>query len=44
MNSNVTVKGLEADIDVCFKDILDELNLAGTLVYEAQKALGIVGL
>jgi hypothetical protein len=43
MNSDVKVKGLEADVDVGFKDILDKLNFAGMLVYGAQKALGIVG-
>jgi hypothetical protein len=37
MNGNVTVKGLEADVDVGFKDILDELNFAVMLVYEARK-------
>jgi hypothetical protein len=37
MNGNMTVKGLEADVDVGFKDILDELNFAVLLVYEARK-------
>ena len=41
MKGNVTVKGLEADADVGFKDILDELNLPGTVVYEAQKGTRI---
>ena len=37
MKGNVTVKGLEADADVGFKDIWDELNFAVMLAYEARK-------
>jgi len=37
MNGNVTVKGLEADVDVSFSDIFDELNFAVMLAYEARK-------
>ena len=37
MNGNVTVKGLEADVDVGFSDIWDELNFAFFLEYEARK-------
>jgi hypothetical protein len=43
MDGNVKVKGLEADLYVGFKDILDQLNFAGMLVYAAQKAPGILG-
>ncbi len=34
---NVTVKGLEADVDLSFSDIWDELNFAFMLPYEARK-------
>jgi len=37
MNGNATVKGLEADVDVSFSDIWDELNFAFMLEYEARK-------
>jgi hypothetical protein len=37
MNGNMTVKGLVADVDIGFKDILDELDFAVMLVYEARK-------
>jgi hypothetical protein len=37
MDGNATVKGLEADIDVGFNDIWDELNFAFMLEYEARK-------
>jgi len=37
MNGNVTVKGLEADVDLSFSDIWDELNFAVMLAYEARK-------
>jgi hypothetical protein len=37
MDGNVTVRGLEAEIDASFNDILDELNFAVMLAYEARK-------
>ncbi len=37
MNGNATVKGLEADVDLSFSDIWDELNFAFMLAYEARK-------
>ena len=37
MNGNVTVKGLEADADIGFSEIWDELNFAVMLAYEARK-------
>jgi hypothetical protein len=37
MNGNVTVRGLEADVDASFNDIWDELNFAFMLAYEARK-------
>ena len=37
MDGNVTVKGLEADVDLSFSDIWDELNFALMLAYEARK-------
>jgi hypothetical protein len=37
MDGNVTVRGLEADVDASFNDILDELNFAVMLAYEARK-------
>ena len=37
MNGNATVKGFEADIDLGFSDIWDELNLAFMAEYEARK-------
>lgn len=37
MNGNVTVKGLEADVDLSFNDIWDELNFAFMMAYEARK-------
>jgi hypothetical protein len=37
MDGSVTVRGLEADIDASFNDILDELNFAFMLAYEARK-------
>jgi hypothetical protein len=37
MKGNVTVKGVEADVDLSFSDIWDELNFALMLAYEARK-------
>jgi len=37
MDGNLTVRGLEADVDVSFNDIWDELNFAFMLAYEARK-------
>jgi hypothetical protein len=37
MNGNVTVGGLEADIDASFNDLLDEMNFGFMLAYEARK-------
>ena len=37
MDGNVTVKGLEADLDLSFSDIWDELNFAFMMEYEARK-------
>lgn len=37
LNGNATVKGQEADVDVSFSDIWDELNLALMMEYEARK-------
>ena len=37
MDGNVTVKGVEADVDLSFSDIWDELNFALMLEYEARK-------
>lgn len=37
MDGNATVKGLEADVDVGFSDIWDELNFAVMIEYEARK-------
>jgi hypothetical protein len=37
MNGNATVKGQEADVDVSFSDIWDELNFAFMMEYEARK-------
>ena len=37
MSGDVTVKGLEADVDASFKDIWDELNFAFMAAYEARK-------
>jgi len=37
MDGTATVKGLEADVDVSFHDIWDELNFAFMLEYEARK-------
>jgi hypothetical protein len=37
MDGSVTVRGLEADVDVSFNDIWDELNFAFMLEYEARK-------
>jgi len=37
MNGNATVKGLEADVDLSFSDIWDELNFAFMAEYEARK-------
>ena len=37
MDGNVTVRGLEADMDASFNDIWDELNFAFMLAYEARK-------
>ncbi|MBW2429168.1 MAG: hypothetical protein JRF56_09430 [Deltaproteobacteria bacterium] len=37
MDGNVTVKGLEADADLSFSDIWDQLNFALMLAYEARK-------
>ena len=37
MDGKVTVKGLEADVDLSFSDIWDELNFALMLAYEARK-------
>jgi hypothetical protein len=37
MDGNVTVKGVEADVDLGFSDIWDELNFAFMLAYEARK-------
>jgi hypothetical protein len=37
MDGNVTVRGLEAEVDASFNDILDELNFAVMLAYEARK-------
>jgi hypothetical protein len=34
---NVTVKGIDVDVDLSFSDILDELNFAFMLAYEARK-------
>lgn len=44
MNGHATVKGQEADVDVSFSDIWDELNIALMLEYEARKGrLGLWG-
>jgi hypothetical protein len=44
MNGDATVKGQEADVDVSFSDIWDELNLAFMMEYEARKGrLGLWG-
>ena len=37
MNGNVTVKGFEADVNMSFSDIWDQLNFALMLAYEARK-------
>ena len=37
MKGNVTIKGVEADVDLSFSDIWDELNFALMLAYEARK-------
>ena len=37
MKGNATVRGLEADVDVSFNDIWDQLNFALMLQYEARK-------
>jgi hypothetical protein len=37
MNGDATVKGQEADVDVSFSDIWDELNFAFMMEYEARK-------
>jgi hypothetical protein len=37
MDGSVTVRGFEADVDASFNDILDELNFAFMLAYEARK-------
>ncbi len=37
MKGDVTVRGLEADVDASFNDIWDELNFAFMLAYEARK-------
>ena len=37
MNGDATVKGLEAEVDVSFHDIWDELNFAFMLEYEARR-------
>jgi hypothetical protein len=37
MNGDVTVRGLEAEVDASFNDILDELNFAFMVQYEARK-------
>jgi hypothetical protein len=37
MDGNITVKGLEADVDLSFSDIWDELNFAFMAAYEARK-------
>jgi hypothetical protein len=37
MDGNVTVRGLEAEVDASFNDIFDELNFAVMLAYEARK-------
>jgi len=37
MNGDATVKGQEADVDVSFSDIWDELNYAFMMEYEARK-------
>ena len=37
MNGNATLKGLEADVDLSFSDIWDELNFAFMVEYEARK-------
>jgi len=39
MDGNVTVRGLETEVDASFNDILDELNFAVMLAYEARKGL-----
>jgi hypothetical protein len=36
-SGNITVKGIEADMDLSFSDIWDELNFAFMLAYEARK-------
>jgi hypothetical protein len=37
MNGDATVKGLEADVDVSFSNIWDELNFAFMIEYEVRK-------
>jgi hypothetical protein len=37
MDGNVTVKGIDVDVDLSFSDIWDELNFAFMLAYEARK-------
>ena len=37
MNGNLTVRGLEADIDASFNDLLDEMNFGFMMAYEARK-------
>jgi len=37
MDGSVTVRGLEADIDASFNDLLDEMNFGFMLAYEARK-------
>jgi hypothetical protein len=37
MDGSVTVRGLEADVDASFNDLLDEMNFGFMLAYEARK-------
>jgi len=37
MDGNITVRGLEADVDVGFNDLLDETNFGFMVAYEARK-------
>ena len=43
MDGNVTVKGFEADVNMSFSDIWDQLNFALMLAYEARKGNGDCG-
>jgi hypothetical protein len=44
MDGNLTVKGIDVDVDLSFSDIWDELNFAFMLAYEARKGnWGLLG-